>query len=136
MAEPSSSNLIIFITYTEEPIHKAHMCVGSYSPYFCKEKKISLLNTDTASLLLLWFKNKHWGAQCLWFPFSKAALTGLISIVQNWTFYKEIAVVYLLSFCPIRSRLLPWKLLRFTIIWHCCSYWSAQGVLCQITLKW
>lgn len=37
----------------------------------------------------------------------KAIFTGTISLVHNWTFYKEIAVVYLLSFYSIRAILLP-----------------------------
>lgn len=91
-----------------------------------EEKKIYLLNTGQSSLLL-WFKNRHWGAWSLWLPFSKAILIGTISIIYNWTFYKEIAVVYLLSFCPIRTILLPWKLLWFPIIWHCCSFSLLKG---------
>ena len=108
------------------------MCVCTF---FAKKKtQISLFNAAQAP----YFSDSRMdmqGAPSCWFPFSKAIIIGTIPLVYNWTFYKEIAVVSLLNFCSIRPILLPWKLLRFTIIWHCCSYCSAQRGHCQITLS-
>lgn len=116
-----------------KPREQVRSCMGAYRPYFCKETDI--LMERRPSPLISDSRIDMQGPPSFWFPFTKAIITGTISLVHNWTFYKEIAVVYLLSFYSIRAILLPWKHLRFTIIWHCCSYWSTQRGHCQITLS-
>ena len=91
---------------------KVHVCVGPESLYFAenKQKTDNLMNWSQNPLIS---DSRIDSEVFFWFSFSKVILTGSISLVYNQTFFRETAVVYLLSFCPIRPIFLPWKLLIF-----------------------
>ena len=110
-----------------------HVCVGADSLRFAenKQKTDNLMNWSQNPLIS---DSRIDSEVFFWFSFSKATLTGSISLVYNQTFYREIAVVYLLSFCPIRPIFLPWKLLIFP--YQCVAILNAQLKLIQIPLKW